>query len=65
MKNKFSLHGGASLVAADSVDECAIGKNDMVGEFDSDIEEGVGASCYAAIYLILTQVHQVHMLVHA
>ena len=40
-KNKFSLHGGASLVAAQSVDECAIGKDDMVGEFDSDIEEGV------------------------
>ena len=29
-------------MAAESVDECAIGKNDMVGEFDSDIEEGVG-----------------------
>ena len=28
-------------MAADRVDECAIGKNDMVGEFDSDIEEGV------------------------
>merc|ERR1719173_44527 len=35
------IKGGASLVAAESVDECAIGKNDMVGEFDSDIEEGV------------------------
>ena len=29
-------------MAAERVDECAIGKNDMVGEFDSDIEEGVG-----------------------
>ena len=28
-------------MAAQSVDECAIGKDDMVGEFDSDIEEGV------------------------
>jgi len=35
------IKGGASLVAAERVDECAIGKNDMVGEFDSDIEEGV------------------------
>ena len=30
-------------MAAERVDECAIGKNDMVGEFDSDIEEGVRA----------------------
>ena len=28
-------------MAAEKVDECAIGKDDMVGEFDSDIEEGV------------------------
>ena len=33
-------------MAAESVDECAIGKNDMVGEFDSDIEEGVGETYF-------------------
>ena len=39
-------------MAAESVDECAIGKNDMVGEFDSDIEEGVSVLhvyCFAIL----------------
>ena len=49
-------------MAAESVDECAIGKNDMVGEFDSDIEEGVGAYCFA-IYLILLKFTNFDMLV--
>ena len=40
-------------MAAESVDECAIGKNDMVGEFDSDIEEGVGDSCLLHNYVIM------------
>ena len=39
-------------MAAERVDECAIGKNDMVGEFDSDIEEGV-----RAIFLFFIQSH--------
>ena len=37
-------------MAAGSVDECAIGKNDMVGEFDSDIEEGVGVFLNCQLY---------------
>ena len=39
-------------MAAENVDGCAIGKNNMVGEFDSDIEEGVSALhvyCFAIL----------------
>ena len=42
-------------MAAERVDECAIGKNDMVGEFDSDIEEGVRAFFYFFIQNIFSK----------
>jgi len=36
-----SLTAGEDRVAAAAVKGCALGRDDMVGEFDSDIEEGV------------------------
>ena len=42
-------------MAAERVDECAIGKNDMVGEFDSDIEEGVRAIFFFVIQRLFSK----------
>merc|ERR1719402_244724 len=32
---------GGDTITSDVVQECAIGSNDLVGEFDTDIEEGI------------------------